>query len=181
MSYRTMKNMDSGNVEEEHEPSCNCQPSKKAQCPLPGQCHTDQYGRVESVVYRATITRQDTGATETYTGLTGGPFKTRWHAHNNDIRNYDPDDGAHGKRMSKYVGKLKADNIPYNISWSIVTRAPAYNPVSRSCRLCLLEKYFIMFESAGATLNIKSDFFFVLSTQEEASFKKLETGLKSEK
>ena len=39
MSYRTMKNMDSGNVEEEHEPSCNCQPSKKAQCPLPGQCH----------------------------------------------------------------------------------------------------------------------------------------------
>ena len=132
---------------------------KKSPVSSPWSMSPDKYGRVESVIYRASITRQDTGATETYTKLTGGPFKTRQHAHNNDIRNYDPDDGAHGKRMSKYVGKLKADNIPYNISWSIVTRAPAYNPVSRSCRLCLLEKYFIMFESAGATLNIKSEFF----------------------
>ena len=46
--------------------------------------------------------------------------------------------------MSKYVGKLKADNISCDISWSIVLRAPTYNPITRSCRLCLLEKYLIM-------------------------------------
>ena len=173
MSYKTMKNMgqvisshnqkvqnDSNHVaEEEPEPFCNCQPSKKAQCPLPGQCHTDRNGRVESVVYRAKITRQDTGAVEYYTGLTGGMFKKRWYKHIADIRNYNPDDGSFGKRMSKYVGKLKADNISCDISWSIVLRAPTYNPITRSCRLCLLEKYLIMFESAGATLNVKSEFF----------------------
>ena len=172
LSYRTMKNMDqvisshnqkvlnnSDDVEEEHEPSCNCQPSKKAQCPLPGQCHTDQCGLVQSLVYRAKITRLDSGGVEYYTGLTGGLFKIRWHAHNRDIRTYDPNDGSHGKRMSKYVGKLKADNIPYDISWSIVTRASTYSPITKSCRLCLLEKYFIMYEPTGATLNVKSEFF----------------------
>ena len=145
----------SDDVEEEHEPSCNCQPSKKAQCPLPGQCHTDQCGLVQSLVYRAKITRLDSGGVEYYTGLTGGLFKIRWHAHNRDIRTYDPNDGSHGKRMSKYVGKLKADNIPYDISWSIVTRASTYSPITKSCRLCLLEKYFIMYEPTGATLNVK--------------------------
>ena len=159
-SHNQKVQSDSNHVaEEEPEPFCNCQPSKKAQCPLPGQCHTDRNGRVESVVYRAKITRQDTGAVEYYTGLTGGMFKKRWYKHIADIRNYNPDDGSFGKRMSKYVGKLKADNISCDISWSIVLRAPTYNPITRSCRLCLLEKYLIMFESAGATLNVKSEFF----------------------
>ena len=79
--------------------------------------------------------------------------------HLTDIRKYDPEDGSHGKRMSKYVGKLEASNIPYDISWSILLRAPTYSPITKSCRLCLLEKYFIMFDSAGATLNVKSEFF----------------------
>ena len=52
------------------------------ECPLPG--HTDQYGRVESVIYRAKITREDTGATEHYTGLTGGTFMTRWYTWSHD-------------------------------------------------------------------------------------------------
>ena len=82
--------------------------SKRSECPQPGQCHTDQYRRVESVIYRARITREDTGATEHYTGLTGGPFKARWYGHMNDIRNYDPDDGSYGKRMSRYVGDLNS-------------------------------------------------------------------------
>ena len=70
------------------------------------ECHTDQYGRVESVIYRAKITREDTGATEHYTGLTGGTFMTRWYGHMTNIRNYDPEDGSYGKRMSRYVGDL---------------------------------------------------------------------------
>ena len=114
---------------------------------------------MESVVYRAQITRRDTGAVEYYTGLTGGTFKKRWQQHLTDIRKYDPEDGSHGKRMSKYVGKLEASNIPYDISWSIILRAPTYSPITKSCRLCLLEKYFIMFDSAGAILNVKSEFF----------------------
>ena len=78
LSYRTMKNMNQiitsnnakvqANLSESHEdtivPYCNCQMSKRSECPQPGQCHTDQYRRVESVIYRARITREDTGAIE---------------------------------------------------------------------------------------------------------------------
>ena len=173
MSYRTMKNMDqiisSHNKkaladdpvadDEPVQPVCNCQKSKRHLCPLPGQCTVDANGPVESVVYRAEIKRTDTGGVEFYTGLTGGAFKKRWYQHCVDIRKYDPNDGSYGKRMSRYVGSLAAQNIPYEISWSIVTRAPTYSPVTKSCRLCLLEKYFIMFESSRATLNVKSEFF----------------------
>ena len=63
------------------------------------------------------------------------------------------------KRMSRYVGSLGAQNVPYTISWSIVTRAPTYSPVTKSCRLCLMEKYLIMFQPDRATLNVKSEFF----------------------
>ena len=55
--------------------------------------------------------REDTGSTEFYTGLTGGTFKARWYGHMNSIRNYDPDDGSYGKRMSCYVGELNRTNI----------------------------------------------------------------------
>ena len=96
---------------------------------------------------------------EFYTGLTGGTFKKRWWKHCDDIRRYNPNDGSYGKIMSRYVGSLAAQNIPYTIAWSIVTRAPTYCPVTKSCRLCLLEKSFNMFQSERATLNVKSEFF----------------------
>ena len=133
--------------------------SKRSECPQPGQCHTDQYRRVESVIYRARITREDTGTTEHYTGLTGGTFKTRWYGHMNNIRNYDPEDGSYGKRISRYVGDLNCRKIPNTITWSIICRTPTYNPVTKSCRLCLMETFLIMFEPSSATLNVKSEFF----------------------
>ena len=89
--------------------------------PRSRRLHTDQYGRVESVIYRAKITR-DMGAIEHYTGLNGSTFKARWYGHMNHIRNYDPDDGSFGKRMSRNVGDLNSRNNPNNISWSIVSR-----------------------------------------------------------
>ena len=99
---------------------------------------------MESIVYQAKIQREDTGATEFYMGLTGGPFKERWYAHMNSIKKYDPDDGTYGKRMSRHVGELNRKGIPNNIVWEIVTRAPTYSPVTKSCRLCLMEKFYIM-------------------------------------
>ena len=41
--------------------------------------------------------------------------------------------------MSCYVGELNRTNIPNTISWEIVTRAPTFSPVTKSCRLCLME------------------------------------------
>ena len=58
-----------------------------------------------------------------------------------NIRNYDPEDGSYGKRMSRYVGDLNYRMIPNTITWSIVCRAPTYNPVTKSCWLCLMESH----------------------------------------
>ena len=135
-----------------HQPRCNCQAGQRQDCPLPGQCAVDSEGKVESVIYWCEVTRTDTGAKETYTGLTGGPFKTRWYAHCTDIRKYDKDNPRQGTSLSRYVGKLKLRKIPHKLEWKIVQRAPTYNPATGSCRLCLLEKWYIMFDPKNATL-----------------------------
>ena len=118
-------------------------------CPLPGNC------KVTNVVYRATITREDNGHQDTYTGATYRRFKTRYNEHMNDCRNPARD----GTTLSNHVWSLKRRNIPYNIKWEIVGRASPFTPVTGMCRLCLLEKYHIMYNKWGATLNQRSEFF----------------------
>ena len=120
---------------------------------------TNQHGREQSIIYRAKITREDTGATKPSTSLSGSPFKARWYGHINNIRNYDPNDGSYGKQISRYVADLNSRKIPSTITWSIINRALTYNPVTKSCRLSLLEKFLIMFKFSTATLNVKSEFF----------------------
>ena len=53
----------------------------------------------------------------------------------------------------------RGNNIPHEIKWTVRDRGPPYNPSTGSCRLCLLEKYHIMFEPEKATLNQRSEFF----------------------
>jgi hypothetical protein len=56
---------------------CNCR--NKSSCPLPGKCLTS------SVVYQASVVRNDTNQKESYVGHTEGEFKSRyyWLAHSN--------------------------------------------------------------------------------------------------
>ena len=76
ISYRTLQNM-GGDVSRHNSkilkedsdqalpaPTCNCRPSFRADCPLPGAC------TITCVVYRALITNGNDGSTATYTGLT---------------------------------------------------------------------------------------------------------------
>ena len=53
---------------------CNCQPNDKQNCGLPDRC------TITNLVYRATITRHDTGTSETQTGCTV-EFKQRHKQH----------------------------------------------------------------------------------------------------
>ena len=64
-----------------------------------------------------------------------------------------------GTRLSKHVWLLKDNRIPYNLEWSILGKARGFNPVSRICRLCLLEKYCILYKPEFATLNSRDEFF----------------------
>ena len=94
---------------------CNCR--KKNECPLPGKCNTS------SVVYRVTVRRYDNLAVDTYTGLTGGPFKKRFYKHKSDV-NTGKDTAT---KLSTHLCSLKEKNVQYDVDWGIVTRAPQPN------------------------------------------------------
>ena len=109
----------------------------------------------DKMIYKATVTREDSGKTETYTGLTADSFKTRWQSHDTSFNNKH----LSKTELNKYIWKLKYRNIAHKIHWQKLGRAQGFNPTSRICRLCLLEKYFIMFRQDGATLNKNSEFY----------------------
>ena len=130
------------------DPGCNCRAGEE-QCPLEAKCLTDK------VVYRATVT-EDSGTVNTYTGLTSNTFKQRYYSHTNTFKYRDSDKST---TLSTHTWNLKDKNENYDISWEIVDRAPPYNPTTKKCRLCQREKYYIVFEPDGATLNKRSELY----------------------
>ena len=77
-------------------------------CPLNGNCLQS------SVVYQATVTRQDNNITETYVGLTENDFKTRYRNHTASFRHAKH---RNSTELSKYIWTLKDNNINFFISW----------------------------------------------------------------
>ena len=146
VSYRCMPNLKSQKdkhnrkilnrgAADQNEPGCNCQKSRKKDCPIPGQCATP------FVVYRACVRRHDTLAVDTYTWLTGNPFKKRFTKHKSDINT-----GKNtASKLSSHCCYLKDRDIQYDVNWSIGLKAPTYNPRKRFCRLCVTEAYHIIF------------------------------------
>ena len=130
-------------------PRCSCRGGPSS-CPLGGGC------MVEGVVYCAQVTRLDNNQAESYTGLTGGPFKTRFNQHQNDFRH---EKNKHNTCLSKHIWELKHEKIPYKIDWKILCKGRIFNPVTKTCKLCLLEKYFISYHPNTATLNDRSEMF----------------------
>ena len=112
---------------------------------------------ITNLVYRATITRHDTGTSETQTGCTV-EFKQRHRQHLESFE--DPE--VKQTCLSQHIWKnFKATHphIPYSIAWDEVDRGPPYNPSTGVCKLCLKEKYHIMSNPDGASLNQRSEFF----------------------
>ena len=156
ISYRCMPNMSqtlskhnskvNRNLTQGPPLGCNCQ-GGLAKCPVGGACQT------VGVVYQTTV--ETAGSVETYTGLTSRRFKDRLYEHHSDMNNEDRE----GTGLSHYIWRLKHSNRDYNITWKLIARAPAFNPSTKSCNLCLKEKYFIMFRPEGASLNSRSELF----------------------
>ena len=97
---------------------------------------------------------ESTDGVEHYTGLTGGAFKNRWYKHMSDINN-----NKTSTTLSSHIRKLKEEGKTYNLRWDIMDRAPVYNPVSKKCRLCLKEVYYIIFKPESASLNHRNELF----------------------
>ena len=120
---------------------------------MPGKCNTD------NVVYKAHLTWQGNTSGETYTGVAKN-FKKRYGGHNHQISHEDTN---HTTLCSFIWHNLKGPgnsrNIPFNIKWDILGGANPFNPTTWVCRLCNLEKYHILFQPEGASLNQRSEFF----------------------
>ena len=121
---------------------CNCR--VKANCPMKGHC-------LESnIIYQATVTNTTNNKRETYIGLTGTDFKTRYNNHMHSFRHVR---NKNATELSKYVWKLKDDNINYNIDWKIISKAATNYNSKNTCNLCIKEKYYIIYCNHMASLN----------------------------
>ena len=158
ISYRTMPNIGqniarhNAQVLNSDQPKkttsgCNCQKSRV--CPMPGKCQS------EGLIYGAKVTQTISVKTETYTGLTENSFKSRYGGHLSNFTHKD----SKGTTLSTHIWDLKKKSIEHTLTWEIIARSKGYNPSTGQCRLCLKEKYFILFKPAGATLNARSEFF----------------------
>ena len=49
-------------------------------------------------------------------------------------------------KLSTHVWKLKDKGEAYDMNWEIVDRAPDCNQTNGKCRLCLKEKFYIIFQ-----------------------------------
>ena len=128
--------------------TCNCT-SVIGDCPLGGNCLTS------GVIYRAEVTPQNSGA-ETYTGVTKNTFKQRFYNHRDSFKSKSSDKST---TLSTFIWKLKDRGEGYNINWSIVDKGTPFNPTTRTCGLCNKEKYYIIFQPEGASLNLRSELF----------------------
>ena len=129
---------------------CNCNKASLP-CVMGGKC-------VEgSVIYEGAVTRLDTGQTEFYTGLSEPSWKLQWNNHKTNFKN-DTQANRTATCLSKHIWKLKDKKISYTIKFKQLGKASSFNPVTNQCRLCLAEKYFIMFKPEGANINCRSEF-----------------------
>ena len=58
-----------------------------------------------------------------------------------------------GTPLSAYIWELKDQNKNFSLKWKIIDRAPPYNSITKKCRLCMKESYYIIFKPNMATLN----------------------------
>ena len=146
VSSHNSKLLNTDNQQQEEEEGCNCRGGPDT-CPLsPAVCQKT------NVIYVASVTSQ--GGVEHYTGLTGGTFKKRWDKHQSDIRLK-----RSKTTLSHHILKLEEEGKHCTTKWVILDRAPTFNPVTKKCRLCLKEIYYIMFRPDSASLNSRNELF----------------------
>ena len=131
-----------------NQPGCNCTGGTE-ECPLRGSC------KIKGVIYRADVASPGL-TTQTYTGLTSNTFKQRFYGHSHSFNNRD---STTSTNLSSYIWDLKDKGRDFNLSWNVIDRGKAFNPVTRRCNLCVKEKFHIIFQPEGASLNKRSELF----------------------
>ena len=126
--------------------SCNCRMGPNT-CPLNGICLHN------SMVYKAEVNAEN-GTKAEYVGASASTFKERY---GNHISSFNHDRYQNNTSLSKYVWDLKRKKMEFSVKWSIIGKAPPYNPASGTCKLCTLEKTIILFSDNESSLNQRSE------------------------
>ena len=130
-------------------PSCNCQTSKKGECPLPGACNQ------EGVIYQATV-ENSKGEKETYVGL-AEKFKKRFYKHKASLETKNSDNTT--TLSAHFWAEFEQGRAP-KVTWKVLERnIPPFNPVTEKCQLCIREKFYIVLRPHVATLNQRQEIF----------------------
>jgi len=104
------------------------------------------------VVYKAEV--MSTGMTASFIGIAANSFKERSANHKLSCNNLKYE---YNTSLSKHIWGLNKINEPFTISWSIVSKAKPYNPVAKTCNLCLMEKTCILLSEDANLLNKRSE------------------------
>ena len=108
------------------------------------------------MLHEAAVEQIPSGKTETYTGVTARTFKERLYEHRADM---NKESSRLKSTLAAHIWDLKDKHIQYEVSWKLKDRATDFNPVTKKCRVCLKEKYHIMYKRDGKTLNSRSEVF----------------------
>ena len=126
--------------------TCNCRSTNP--CPLERECLK------QNVIYQATVTESETKQVEKYIGLTECSFKTRYNLHKSSFKIKNK---SKATTLSEHIWSLKEKNSEHKINWKIVSRANPYSTATKTCNLCLEEKYYIIMKPEMATLNKRNE------------------------
>ena len=163
LSYRTMPNLakiisghnakvvtDALPEQRPFNSNCNCRGGIE-KCPVDGaRCKDDH------VIYQADVTAVGK-AKEGYVGMSAPSWKLRYNNHTDTFRHTNK---RIRTKLAGYVWKLKDEGLDFNIKWQFLARANTYKASSKTCRLCLSEKYHIMHSRQDmASLNKRKEFF----------------------
>ena len=133
--------------------TCNCTRrtmEENGGCPLQGKC------LMTNVVYQADVVETKVDGqeeVEKYVGCTTD-FKTRWRHHKKSFENADY---KHETVLSTHIWECKARGSAYKVSWRILDRGQPFNPVTKICKLCVRERFFILRKPHLASLNHRQE------------------------
>ena len=110
----------------------------------------------DNVIYQADVSAVGKKK-EGYVGMAAPTFKSRYANHKTDFKHTSK---RRHTKLAGYVWQLKDEGLDYQIEWQFLARASTYKASSKTCRLCLSEKYHIMHSRKDmASLNKRKEFF----------------------
>ena len=111
----------------------NCR--QKDACPVMGNCLDKE------AIYQCNLKENNTSDGVSYNGLTENTFKDRFYKHSNSFK-YESK--VNSTELTKHFWEMKRKGIKKpTMHWSFIDHATPYKNGSKSCSLCLTEKYHI--------------------------------------